>query len=121
MGVTAGGSLELDRSHAVPPRPRGVAAVARRQPRVERRGVPRALAAVRVPDRGRADANGADAETGETPLHRAAAFGTEGTIELLLAAGARVDARDMTGETPLGWASWHGRPDAVLSMTLGRA
>jgi len=51
---------------------------------------------------------------GETPLHRAAAFGTEGTIERLLAAGARVDARDMNGETPLGWASWHGRPDAVL-------
>jgi ankyrin repeat protein len=50
----------------------------------------------------------------ETPLHRAAAFGTEETIELLLAAGARVDAQDMNGETPLGWASWHGRPDAVL-------
>lgn len=51
---------------------------------------------------------------GETPLHRAAAFGTEATIELLLAAGARVEARDMNGETPLSWASWYGRPDAIL-------
>jgi len=51
---------------------------------------------------------------GETPLHRAAAFGNEGTMELLLAAGARVEARDANGDTPLGWASWHGRPDAIL-------
>ena len=33
---------------------------------------------------------------------------------MLLAAGARVDARDANGDTPLGWASWYGRPDAVL-------
>jgi ankyrin repeat protein len=51
---------------------------------------------------------------GETPLHRAAAFGTEATIELLLAAGAQVEARDVNGETPLGWASWYGRPDSIL-------
>ena len=53
---------------------------------------------------------------GETPLHRAAAFGTEATVELLLAAGARLEARDMNGETPLGWASWYGRPDPILRM-----
>jgi ankyrin repeat protein len=51
---------------------------------------------------------------GETPLHRAAAFGTEETIQLLLDAGARVDAKDMNGETPLSWASWHLRPAAIL-------
>jgi len=51
---------------------------------------------------------------GETPLHRAAAFGTEATIDMLLAAGARLDARDANGDTPLGWGSWYGRPDAVL-------
>jgi ankyrin repeat protein len=51
---------------------------------------------------------------GETCLHRAAAFGTEQTVELLLAAGARKDARDAYGDTPLAWASWYGRPDAVL-------
>ena len=51
---------------------------------------------------------------GETPLHRAAAFGTTATLELLLHAGARIDARDMNGETALSWASWYGRPDAIL-------
>jgi ankyrin repeat protein len=50
----------------------------------------------------------------ETPLHRAAAFGTEGTIQLLLDAGAAIDARDMNGDTPLTWASWHLRPDSIL-------
>ena len=51
---------------------------------------------------------------GETPLHRAAAFGSEEVIQLLLDAGAAVDATDMNGDTPLAWASWHTRPDAVL-------
>ena len=53
---------------------------------------------------------------GETPLHRAAAFGTETTIKLLLDAGARVDAKDMHGDSPLGWASWYTRPRAILGM-----
>jgi len=51
---------------------------------------------------------------GETPLHRAAAFGSEETIDLLLGAGARREARDMNGDTPLSWASWYVRPDAIL-------
>jgi len=51
---------------------------------------------------------------GETPLHRAAAFGNEEAIQLLLDAGAKVDARDMNGDTPLSWASWHLRPAAIL-------
>ena len=51
---------------------------------------------------------------GETPLHRAGAFGTEEAIDLLLAAGAAVDARDMHGDTPLAWASWHRRPAFIL-------
>jgi ankyrin repeat protein len=50
----------------------------------------------------------------ETPLHRAAAFGTVETIELLLNAGATIDARDMNGDTPLTWASWYLRPDSIL-------
>jgi uncharacterized protein len=53
---------------------------------------------------------------GETPLHRAAAFGTERTIGLLLDAGARIDARDMNGDSPLSWASWYLRPDPILRM-----
>ena len=56
-----------------------------------------------------------DARTrGETPLHRAAAFGTEETIDLLLGAGASLDARDAHGDTPLAWGSWYARPDAIL-------
>jgi ankyrin repeat protein len=51
---------------------------------------------------------------GETPLHRAAAFGTEATIQMLLDAGARTDAKDMNGDSPLTWASWHLRPRSVL-------
>jgi ankyrin repeat protein len=51
---------------------------------------------------------------GETPLHRAAAFGTEDTVRLLLDAGAVVDARDMNGASPLSWASWHLRPIPIL-------
>ena len=50
----------------------------------------------------------------ETPLHRAAAFGTEQAIQLLVDAGARLEMRDMNGDTPLSWASWHTRPDSVL-------
>jgi ankyrin repeat protein len=53
---------------------------------------------------------------GETPLHRAAAFGTEETIRLLLAAGANIDAKDMNGDSPLGWASWSLRPDSILRL-----
>jgi ankyrin repeat protein len=56
-----------------------------------------------------------DARTrGETPLHRAAAFGSEETIQRLLSAGARLDAKDTNGDSPLSWASWHTRPDSIL-------
>lgn len=50
----------------------------------------------------------------ETPLHRAAAFGSEAVIDLLLDAGAAKDAKDMHGTTPLAWASWHLRPAAII-------
>jgi len=51
---------------------------------------------------------------GETPLHRAAAFGTETTIQMLLNAGAHVDAKDMNGDSALTWASWYLRPRPIL-------
>ena len=58
-----------------------------------------------------------DARTrGETPLHRAAAFGSESAVQLLLQAGADLEARDMHGDTPLAWASWHLRPDPILRL-----
>lgn len=53
---------------------------------------------------------------GETPLHRAAAFGNEEDIEALLAAGAQIDAKDANGESPLSWASWYLRPGSILGL-----
>lgn len=53
---------------------------------------------------------------GETALHRAAAFGNERDIELLLEAGARRDTRDANGDTPLSWASWYLRPGSILGL-----
>ncbi|HEY6329024.1 MAG TPA: ankyrin repeat domain-containing protein [Blastocatellia bacterium] len=50
----------------------------------------------------------------ETPLHRAAAFGNEETVQLLLDAGADIEAKDMNGDSPLSWASWYARPDSIL-------
>lgn len=50
----------------------------------------------------------------ETSLHRAAAFGTEEAIQLLLDAGARPDAKDSRGDSPLSWASWPLRPRSIL-------
>jgi uncharacterized protein len=56
-----------------------------------------------------------DARTkGETALHRAAAFGEEGTVKMLLDAGARRETRDANGDTPLSWASWYLRPASIL-------
>ncbi len=58
-----------------------------------------------------------DARTrGETPLHRAAAFGGVDTIRMLLDAGAAIDARDAQGDSPLSWASWHRRSPEVLRL-----
>lgn len=51
---------------------------------------------------------------GETPLHRAAAFSSHGSINLLLAAGADRTARDALGDSPLSWASRHQRPPAII-------
>jgi ankyrin repeat protein len=53
---------------------------------------------------------------GETPLHRAAAFGGEDAIKMLLNAGAVIDARDANGDTPLSWGSWYGRHDNILRL-----
>jgi uncharacterized protein len=52
----------------------------------------------------------------ETPLHRAAAFGSEKTIQRLLDAGASREVKDMNGDSPLTWASWHLRPRSVLRL-----
>ncbi|MBK8505912.1 MAG: ankyrin repeat domain-containing protein [Saprospiraceae bacterium] len=53
---------------------------------------------------------------GETPLHRAAAYADEQTIEYLINHGADKEAKDASGDTPLSWASWHLRPGRILSL-----
>lgn len=53
---------------------------------------------------------------GETPLHRAAAYATEETIQLLLKAGADKTIRDANGDSPQSWASWHWRPKPLIDL-----
>ena len=53
---------------------------------------------------------------GETPLHRAAAYADERTIQFLLEHGADREAKDAHGDTPLSWASEHLRPGSILSL-----
>jgi cytohesin len=55
---------------------------------------------------------------GETPLHRAAAFGDVEMIHALVDAGADRSAKDAHGESPLTWASWHLRDTPVLKLLL---
>lgn len=58
-----------------------------------------------------------DARTrGETPLHRAAACASAETIEVLLAVGADRQIRDVNGDSPLGWASWHLRDETIIDL-----
>ncbi len=53
---------------------------------------------------------------GETPLHRAAAYADERTIQFLLDNGADREARDANGDSPLSWASEHLRPGSILAL-----
>lgn len=53
---------------------------------------------------------------GETPLHRAAAYGDATTIQFLLDNGADREARDANGDSPLSWASEHLRPGSILAL-----
>lgn len=53
---------------------------------------------------------------GETPLHRAAAYGDEAIIEYLLEHGADKTARDAHGASPISWASEHLRPGSILHL-----
>lgn len=53
---------------------------------------------------------------GETPLHRAAAYGSAEIIRYLLERGADPEARDARGDSPLTWASEHLRPGDVLAL-----
>ena len=68
--------------------------------------------------------NGADCESfmrdvrtrGETPLHRAAAYGEAKSIALLIEHGADVTKTDAHGDSPISYASFHLRPGAILKL-----
>ncbi|MDY8137788.1 ankyrin repeat domain-containing protein [Aquimarina sp. 2201CG5-10] len=53
---------------------------------------------------------------GETPLHRAAAYADERTIDFLIKHGADKEAKDAHGDSPLSWASEHLRPGSILAL-----
>ncbi len=53
---------------------------------------------------------------GETPLHRAAAYGDETMISYLIESGANKETRDANGDSPLTWASEHLRPGSILKL-----
>ena len=58
------------------------------------------------------------AVVGETPLHRAAAYQSRETIQLLLDHGADPSLKDARGESPLSWASRHWRSRDTLRLLL---
>ena len=53
---------------------------------------------------------------GESPLHRAAAYQSHQTIELLLNSGADKSAKDRRAESALSWASRHWRSRKILRL-----
>lgn len=55
---------------------------------------------------------------GETPLHRAAAYGSITAIQMLLKAGAEPSMKDANGDTPVSWGSWHLRDADVLRLLV---
>lgn len=55
---------------------------------------------------------------GETPLHRAAAYGNVAIIKMLLDAGAESIMKDANGDTPISWGSWHLRDADVLRLLI---
>ena len=55
---------------------------------------------------------------GETPLHRAAAYGNVAIIKMLLDAGAEPSIKDANGDTPISWGSWHLRDSIVLRLLI---
>ena len=55
---------------------------------------------------------------GESPLHRAAAYGNAAIIKMLLDAGAESSMKDANGDTPISWGSWHLRDSDVLRLLI---
>ena len=55
---------------------------------------------------------------GETPLHRAAAYGNVAIVKMLLDAGADPSMKDANGDTPISWGSWHLRDSDLLRLLV---
>ncbi len=55
---------------------------------------------------------------GESPLHRAAAFGNVPIIKMLLEAGADPTMKDSNGDTPISWGSWYLREAEILRLLV---
>jgi ankyrin repeat protein len=55
---------------------------------------------------------------GESPLHRAAAYGDIVIVKMLLDAGADPSLKDANGDTPISWGSWHLRDSDILRLLL---
>ena len=55
---------------------------------------------------------------GESPLHRAAAYGNATIIKMLLEAGAEASMKDANGDTPISWGSWHLRDADILRLLI---
>ena len=55
---------------------------------------------------------------GESPLHRAAAYGNAAIIKMLLDAGAEPSLKDANGDTPISWGSWHLRDADILRLLI---
>lgn len=62
--------------------------------------------------------NAADGH-GFTPLHRAAVYGHVETPKVLLARGAKPDARDKEGQTPLDLAKSRGYAELAALLERG--
>ncbi|MGD2135979.1 MAG: ankyrin repeat domain-containing protein [Gemmatimonadales bacterium] len=62
---------------------------------------------------------GVSADRPATPLHRAAEAGRAEVIDMLLAAGANVNAGDVVGASPLHWAAQSGNR-AIVELLLAR-
>ncbi|MCX6917161.1 MAG: ankyrin repeat domain-containing protein [Verrucomicrobia bacterium] len=58
---------------------------------------------------------------GQTPLHAAAALGSKAIAELLLKAGAAVNAKDQSGETPLYVAISQHQPEVATLLLANKA
>lgn len=55
---------------------------------------------------------------GETALHRAAAYGDVEMVAALITAGADKSAKDVNGDSPITWGSWHLRESELLGQLI---